>query len=363
MRIVSRTAVSLIVMVSLTACQMLPEQWPGSQWFNGRSRPPAKPGPIAASRFALAPGDDVIGQVQVVIARHEDTLPDLARRFNLGYEEIVAANPGVDPWLPGAGTRIVLPTQFVLPDAPREGIVLNLATLRLFYFLPAGADQPQTVITHPVGIGRVGWATPTGTTRIVSKAANPTWHVPESIRREHAERGDPLPATVPPGPDNPLGSHALRLALPGYLLHGTNKPYGVGMRVSHGCIRLYPEDVAALYQQVPVDTPVHIVNQPMLAGWRGGMLYLEAHPPLEDDRSDWQDRLSGLLIGEATRAAADGQAIDWERAARLAGEPHGLPLPVLAGAPDRQAVLAQARVVDNVAPPAADYPPAAPNLL
>ena len=191
-------------------------------------------GSAMADTFPLSPNSDVVGELRIIIAKHEDTLSDLARRHNLGYNEIVDANPTVDPWLPGAGTPIVLPTQFVLPNAARQGIVLNVATMRLFYYPPTKPGEQTVVITHPIGIGKEGWSTPLGTTQVVAKQKDPAWNVPVSIREEHAKKGDPLPAIVPPGPDNPLGQFAMRLGLPSYLIHGTNKPYGIGMRVSHG---------------------------------------------------------------------------------------------------------------------------------
>ncbi|MGD8745657.1 MAG: L,D-transpeptidase family protein, partial [Gammaproteobacteria bacterium] len=223
--------------------------------------------PMAPHEFQVPAEQQVLGALQRIQARHEDTLPDLGRLFNLGYEEITRANPGVDPWLPGDGAELVLPTLFVLPEAPRDGLVLNMAGMRLYYFTAPDDNGIRKIFTHPIGIGRVGWSTPLGTTRITARAKDPSWYVPESIREEHAKEGDPLPPVVPPGPDNPLGRHVLRLALPSYLIHGTNKPWGVGMRVSHGCIRLYPEDIEALYSMVPTGAPVHIIDQPYLAGW------------------------------------------------------------------------------------------------
>jgi L,D-transpeptidase ErfK/SrfK len=212
------------------------------------------------------------------VATQQDTLLDIGRRFNVGYEELKLANPGVDPWIPGDGTLVVIPSRYVLPDTPRTGIVLNLAEMRLYYF-PDPVDAPRRrVITHPISIGRVGWSTPLGTTRIISKVENPAWYPPASIRAEAEADGEPLPLVVPPGPDNPLGTHALAFAKKGYLIHGTNKPYGLGMRVSHGCVRMYPEDIVSLYQAVSVNTPVHVVNQPVKTGWRDGVLYVEAHP-------------------------------------------------------------------------------------
>ena len=265
--------------------------------------------PMATHEFSFdAARDDVVGSLQVVTATAEDTLSDIARRFNLGYEEIVSANPGVDPWLPGAGTRIVIPSLFVLPDAPREGIVINLAAMRLFYFPKVAQGAPQRVITHPLGIGRVGWRTPIGSTRIVAKQESPSWIPTPSIRKEHAENGDPLPAIVPPGPDNPMGSHVLRLGWPKYSIHGTDKPPSIGLRGSHGCLRMYPEDIPRLYAAVPVGTPVRVVNQPQLFGWRGDTLYFQAYPVLEDDRRDHDALLDQALSRARTSAKADVDA-------------------------------------------------------
>ena len=301
-----------------------------------------------------AEGTDVVGIVQVTSAHDEDTLSDIARRYDLGYEEIVAANPGMDPWLPGEGARVVLPTQFVLPDAPREGLVLNLAAMRLFYYPGPGADEPPSVITHPIGIGREGWRTPQGTSRITEKIVQPTWTVPESVRREHAEKGEPLPPVVPPGPDNPLGEFAMRLSLPSYLIHGTNQPYGVGLRVSHGCVRLYPEDIARLFPEVPEGTRVTIVNQPYVAGWRDGQLYLEAHPPLAEDAKRWGNSLKPMERALAAKADGPG-TIDWDKASKVAQEARGIPVPVSPGSPDLAEVLTTAPQVPSNPPWALAY--------
>jgi L,D-transpeptidase ErfK/SrfK len=307
--------------------------------------------PMRTDRFLLTDeGTDVVGQVQYVVARKEDTLPDFARRYGLGYNEIVAANPDVDPWLPGAGTRVLLPTRFVLPDAPREGIVLNLPALRLFYYPPAAEGEPRVVITHPIGIGREGWRTPVGRMRIIQKTEDPVWRPPTSIRREYAKRGDPLPAVVPAGPDNPLGAHAMRLSRPAYLLHGTNKPYGVGMRVSHGCVRLYPEDISRLFNEVAVGTDVRIVNQPYLAGWQGGVLHLEAHEPLAEDAKRWQGSLAPMqrVVKAASDEAPD--AVDWQQAEDVARAARGLPVPIGPGSPCVERIIAGARRVPRVPP-------------
>ncbi len=240
--------------------------------------------PIPPNAFVLTtPEQTVIGEPQVVFARDTDTFSDLAREYGLGYDEIVAANPGIDPWRPGENTPVLLPTQYVLPDGPKDGVVLNIAARRLFYFPAAASGERQEVLTYPIGIGRIGWETPLGDTEVVSKARDPSWWVPASVRKEHAEMGDPLPSVVPPGPDNPLGTRVLKLDIPGYLIHGTNQPYGVGMRVSHGCVRLYPENIEQLYPLVALGETVRIVNEPYLFGQRDGVLYFEAHAPLEDD--------------------------------------------------------------------------------
>jgi L,D-transpeptidase ErfK/SrfK len=295
---------------------------------------------LSATEFMISEGTDVIGEVQVIRAEYEDTFVKLARRYNVGYEELRRANPNVDAWLPGAGTEIVLPTQFVLPRAERRGIVINLPELRLYYFPD---DDGRRVITHPISIGRMDWATPLGRTSVVSKAKNPSWYPPQSIRDEHAARNDPLPNVVPPGPDNPLGNHALRLGIPGYLIHGTNKPSGVGMRVTHGCIRMFPEDIESLFEMVGSGTQVRIVDQPFKLGWGNGGLYLEAHLPLQepDEVIDLDEPSEEL---DVDRVPAEGQwtateltrlyvaatqsrtaRVDWLSAERVMDEALGVP--------------------------------------
>ena len=286
--------------------------------------------PATAGEFTLPPeGSDVIGETITTQTETEDTLLDLARRYGLGYEEITNANPGVDPWLPGAGTVVVVPKQRLLPRAPRTGVVINLPEHRLYYFAPTTAGAQPVVWTFPVSIGKMDWNTPLGKTTVVSKVKNPTWTPPKSVREEHAKRGDILPPVVPAGPDNPMGLYALRLGIPGgaYLIHGTNRPAGVGMQVTHGCMRLYPEDIEALFNMVPVNTPVMIVNQPYKWGWHDGELLIEVHPPLQED-SLAPPTLTDLtrLIVEATRAKP--LAIDWIGAERTWREARGVPTPV-----------------------------------
>lgn len=235
-----------------------------------------------AEIYELPPvGNDVIGAVSTITARDEDTLVDIARRHGLGYQDIVRANPDVNIWMPGAGTEIILPTRYVLPRGSRRGVILNLAEYRLYYFPEAKEGQTAYVMTYPISIGRMDWETPLGKTTVISKVRNPSWYVPQSVLDEHAADGDPLPRIVPPGPANPLGKFAMRLGLPGYLIHGTNRPAGVGMRVTHGCVRMFPEDIEYLFGKVDVSTVVRIVNEPVKMGWDGDQLVMEVHPILE----------------------------------------------------------------------------------
>jgi len=325
--------------------------------------PPPKPlyvAPLATHRFEIDANDDVVGQLQVAVIGQEDTLSDVARRFDVGYEEMVRANPGVDPWLPGVGREVVVPTQFVLPQAKRQGIVVNLAALRVFYFPPAKKDEKQIVYTYPIGIGKIGWSTPEGTTKVVAKEPDPVWRPTASIRKEHAENGDPLPAVVPAGPDNPLGKFKFTLGWPTYLIHGTNKPYGVGLRASHGCIRLYPEDIEQLYGMVKTGTAVTVVNQPFVLGWHQDQLFLQAYGVQEDDPRDWEKSRTKLLsktISPQLQQQLDARqhTIDWERVGQIAQNPHGLVLSVFEGEHTEEAAIAAALRVENRVPDGSNW--------
>ena len=322
---------------------------------------PALPLPVATHEFPLdVDNEDVFGVVQITIASKDDTLPDIARRFNVGYEEIVRANPGVDPWIPGEGRQIVVPTQFVLPNAPREGVVINLAAMRIYYFPKHKKGETALVYTHPIGVGKVGWQTPEGVTKIVSREEFPTWRPSPGVRKEHAANDDPVPPVVPPGPDNPLGRYKFTLGWPSYLIHGTNKPYGVGLRSSHGCIRLYPEDIEQFYEAVPLGTPVRVVNQPFLFGWHEGHLYLQAYTVFEDDARNWTKAQKKLLLKSMSPRLekllkANDTSIDWEAVARVAQAPRGIAVPVSATAGTLEAVLADAPLVQNRIPPGATW--------
>jgi len=355
---ISRTAVLLFALAG-AGCELLqPIEAPEPE------APPAPPpieAPLATHQFEFDPEhDEVVGSLQVTHAKGEDTLSDIARRFNLGYEEIVRANPGIDPWLPGEGTEIVLPTQFVLPKASREGLVINLAQLRMYYFPTPEEGAPHTVITHPIGIGKVGWSTPEGTTKVTGKAKNPTWFPPASVRKEHAEAGDPLPSRVPPGPDNPLGTHLMTLGWPSYLVHGTNKPYGVGLRSSHGCVRFYPEDIGELYDLVPVGTKVTVVNQPFVFGWQGDALYVQAFPVLEDDTREHPAAADAVLNAAITnemwqKIKEHNAAIDLEFVNELVAQPRGVAVPVSRSEMSLEKLIFASRHVENALPPGASW--------
>jgi L,D-transpeptidase ErfK/SrfK len=302
--------------------------------------------PINRSYFTLAsPEQTVVGEPQLMFTSAENTFSDIAREYGLGYDELVAANPDVDPWVPGDGTAVLLPTQFVLPDVPHEGIVLNIASKRLFYFPQVGENEAPYVMTYPIGIGRVGWDTPLGNAEVISKAKDPQWYVPASVRREHEEAGDPLPAIVPAGPDNPLGQYVLKLDMPGYLIHGTNQPYGVGMRVSHGCVRLYPENIELLYSLVGVGEKVMIINEPYLAGWRDGELYFESHEPFEDDEVTPEEHLQDVFESVRNVSGAFIEQVEQDYARAVASAASGVPMRVLQA--DVAEVYVRARIVRN----------------
>ena len=352
-----RAAAAALLCTFVTACSLFhPVKHEAPPLPPAPPPAPVEPEPVATQRFEIAPDDDVVGVVQIVKTSKEDTLTDIARRFNVGYEEILRANPKVDPWLPGTDRAIVVPTQFILPNAPRTGVVINIAAMRLFYYPPHKSGEPQVVITHPIGIGKMGWATPEGVTKIVRRQADPTWRVPASVIKEHREeRGEELEKVIGPGPDNPLGKFAFYLQWPSYLIHGTNKPAGVGLRSSHGCIRLYPEDIAQLYDMVPIGTQVRVVNQPFVFGWHDGQLYVQPYDVLEDDTRNWKKGRHTQLTRAITSSQAKalkthGEQVNWDLVASLAHEPRGVPVPVSQDGASLDQVLAAASTVQNTVP-------------
>jgi L,D-transpeptidase ErfK/SrfK len=259
----------------------------------------------------------VIGSAKIYTVNGNESLIEIARRFGLGYNEIVSANPDLDPFLPGDNARVTIPTAWVLPDAPSyQGIIINLSEMRLYYFFKQ--SERNLVRTFPVGIGDDETDTPIGSFKITEKRVRPSWNVPESIR----QRRPYLPRVVPPGPNNPLGSHALRLSESSYLIHGTNRPWSIGRRFTSGCIRLYPEDIPKLFQMVPVGTNVLIVRQPVKVGARDGKVYIEVHK---------DDTLNINYFNEAVRLLKNrnllGQ-INTERLYQAIREKKGMPVEI-----------------------------------
>jgi len=253
-----------------------------------------------------------------------------------------------------------VPSQFIIPNAPREGIVINVPQMRLFYFPPTKKGEEQVVYTHPIGIGRVGWATPQGTTKVMRRTKDPTWRPTPSIIKEHKENGEDLPRVVGPGPDNPLGRYAFYLGWPSYMIHGTNKPAGVGLRSSHGCIRLYPEDIELLFSMVPVGTKVTVVNEPFVFGFQDDKLYLQAFDVLEDDTRDWkkaQKKLVTKSLGADIQKELKkrNEEISWDLVATVGHDPRGIPLVISTGGTSLDEVLASAAHVQNAVPPGASW--------
>ncbi len=311
-----RLVILAAALAALTGCQAAGSISDG--WFGGQ---PTLPSSDSAG---------LIGEMSTYRTAEEDTLPDVAHKLKVGFVELRTANPTVDVWLPGGGKELVVPTAHLLPDAPREGIVINLPEMRLYHF-----DDRGKATSYPIGVGRDGWDTPKGTTTVVRKKEKPTWYPPASIRREQPD----LPKAVPPGPENPLGSHAIYLGWPAYLIHGTNEPLGVGRRVSHGCIRLYPEHIPLLYEAVAKGTPVAVVDQPLKWAWIGDDLYVEAHPTLaqaddiEEDREIEPVAAPAFMNEIEQEAAGKGRKLDRDLLERVLAERRGYPIRVTPSPP------------------------------
>ena len=284
---------------------------------------------LQASFFEMpGVGNSVMGQPYYIQSRHEDTFVDIALKNGVGFDELKLANPGVDAWIPGKGTRVLIPTYFVLPQVKHEGLVLNLAEKRMYYFAKPRIGHRPRVFTYAVSIGRQDWHTPLGSTKIVRKKKDPTWTPPESIKKEHEEKGDPLPDVVKAGPDNPLGNRAMYLGIPGYLIHGTNKPNGIGMRVSHGCIRMLPTNIEELFDLVNVKTPVLLIDEPYKFGILNGEIMFEAHKPANTAESLHNNRGElTRLLHEATSGSYDYD-VDWNAIEEAIKNPRGIPIPV-----------------------------------
>lgn len=273
---------------------------------------------LPLGHFSLPESGNVIGENFSVTVQEGDTLIDIGRRHNVGYEAIRMANPDVSIWAPFADTEVMIPNQHILPDAPREGIVINLSELRLYYYSREGVVE-----TYPISVGRDGFSTPVGLTKTTIKVKDPAWSPPRSMREEAAARGEPAPTIVPPGPDNPLGRHAILLGLQSYLIHGTNQPDGVGMRASRGCIRMFPEDIESLYERVPSGTQVNILDQPFKAGWsEDGVLYAQSFPQLEENLGTFEPVLNAIEV--VTRAFGEKEPpVDYAMLRNVVESPDG----------------------------------------
>lgn len=272
----------------------------------------------SAEVYLYREGETVIGYVQTYKANNNESLIEIARKYDLGYNEIADANPDLEPFVPGEGTSIEIPTSWILPDVTSyEGIVINLSEMRLYYFFTEGGSR--FVTTFPIGIGKEGNNTPTGNFRVIEKIVNPSWYVPESIKKEKPY----LPKVLPPGPDNPLGSHAIRLSSRTILIHGTNKPWGVGRRVSHGCIRLYPEDIPKVFELVPEGSPVTIVRQPIKIGTKNNRVFIEVNSDDAEENWNYFNEIVRILVEKNLL-----QSISTEKLYRALAEKRGIPFDI-----------------------------------
>lgn len=285
--------------------------------------------PLQAAIYSLPDeGDYLVGNIQYIYPQSGDTLFDIARQYDLGLNEILAANPGIKPRLLNKKTRIILPTRFILPDAPWEGVIVNLAEMRLYYFPPAKPGEDKKVITHPIGIGRQGRSTPLGEYNILMKIENPNWTMPEAVHTDLLSKGIKKERVVPPGPDNPLGEFAMMLNNKGLFMHGTNNPSSIGMRVSSGCLRLYPEDILNLVNAVPKGAAVRIVEQPYKLGIENGVLFLETHGKAVKNKAHSKISLSLLDSEVITINSIKFSATEWEKLKALSEDRRGIPIPV-----------------------------------
>ncbi|QEA40297.1 L,D-transpeptidase family protein [Pistricoccus aurantiacus] len=294
-----------------------PERWTRETWEQGK---------WPQGFYPLPEEGELVGEVYTVTAKKADTLLDIGHKHGIGYEEMRRANPDVNVWYPQEGSEITIPARFILPKGPKEGVTVNVAEMRLYYYPPTKKGDIPRVETYPVSVGRMDWKTPLGTTRITEKTKNPKWYPPASIRKEHAEAGDPLPSVVPAGPDNPMGSRKMRLDIPGYLIHGTNRPDGVGMRVTHGCIRMLPEDVESLFDKLEVGTKVHLINEQFKLGWSDGTLFVQAYPYLDKEEGTTLDRVTEAVDKVNTSVKGLDYEVDYKRLKEVVEVPRGQPV-------------------------------------
>lgn len=275
--------------------------------------------------FQLPEQGNVVGSVQTATVRNGDTLSKVGRRYDIGGYEMKEANPGVSFLYPRVGMQLTIPSKFVLPSGERKGLVVNLAEMRIYFYHPDG----QRVSTYPIGIGKQGWLTPTGKTQIVKKAKDPWWIVPDSILEKHARKGQPIAPRMPPGPDNPLGPYKLNLGFKNIVIHGTPYPAGVGIRSSHGCMRMLNEDIRELFYMVEVGTPVRVVHEPNKVGIMGDQIYLESHIPLSESIYHNPVSLDTMLNKAKTQLGIErNHQINWNDVRKLQNRASGYPMSI-----------------------------------
>ncbi|WP_315900041.1 L,D-transpeptidase family protein [Ferrimonas balearica] len=283
--------------------------------------------PVQAAIYSAPPkGSRLLGFPMEHRVTQGQSLDHIAQEYNMGLLALMAANPGVDPFLPAQGSAVMLPSQMLLPDVARRGVVINLAELRLYFF----DNARGRVHVFPIGIGRVGRETPLVETRISQKIKDPTWTPTANTRKEYLEeRGIELPRVVPAGPDNPMGHRALRLSYGNgeYLIHGTNQEFGIGMRVSAGCIRLRPDDIEQLFELVRVGEPVRIINEPVKIAQEASGLYVEVHEPLSHDE-ELDKAAKSLELNAKQRKLLSSPDISETRVQTLLREQRGMPMAV-----------------------------------
>ncbi len=274
---------------------------------------------VFALTFTLPPDGNIVGSIQTTIVTENSSLSQIGRKFDVGLYEMIEANPHLDPWQPQPGSLAIIPTRFIVPDIHSDELVLNLAEMRIYYL---HTDQ-KTITTHPIGIGaKGGAATPLAQGKIIDKKEQPIWTPPQSIRLMHLQQGNVLPEKVLPGPENPLGEYALRLSIPAYMIHGTNRPAGVGVRSSSGCIRLFPEDIKTLFYKVRIGTRVTIIHVPYKIGHLAKNIFLEAHNPLSEPYYQRGFNIQSLIASPHTKDTN----LNWHKISSIIEQAHGYPV-------------------------------------
>ncbi len=274
--------------------------------------------------FVMPANGNVVGNIQYATVQPGDSIADVAIRYNMGGYEMLEANPGINYSHPNPGTRLVIPSRFILPDAPKKGIVINLSEMRLYFYHPDGVH----VSTYPVGVGQDGWNTPIGKTSIVKMRERPTWIVPDSIMENYIANGKTVNKVIPPSPTNPLGEYAMNTGFASIVIHGTPYPKAVGLRSSHGCIRMTNQDVGELFKMVKVGTPVEIIHQPAKIGQENNKLFMEAHVPISSSLYDSDYKDVGSMIHKLADKIGKRYKVEWNEVERIRHQANGYPLPI-----------------------------------